>query len=140
MLDGTPVRTVWGFAIEVSPTGRNRWPEALKRMAAVKVLDEDRQVSSIAREIKANETMVWRWVSEERDRRRTQNSGAPAFVEVIVSEPEPPVPPESTGLEEERPAPRLMFQLEIGSTKVALPTELTEPEITRIIRGVRAAL
>ncbi|WP_172841129.1 hypothetical protein [Rhodovulum sp. P5] len=138
MLDGTPTRTVWGYEVATSSTGRNVWPEALKQVVAAKVLDEGLKASALAREIKANETMVCRWVNDERDRRERQEGGSPEFVEVVISEPqadETADNAQSEGVEDHQPA----FCLELWGIRVTLSASVSEADIAKVIRGIRAA-
>ncbi|WP_108260016.1 transposase [Mangrovicoccus ximenensis] len=85
-------RTVWGFTVTRSKSGRNIWPPELKREAARRMLDDGLPPVDIAREIGANDCMLRDWLKDDRVRRASVRHASAGFAEVSVEDAEPALP------------------------------------------------
>jgi len=60
---------VWGFTVRTSASGKNIWPNDLKREATRRIREEGQSAGDVAAEIGAHECLVRKWsVADRRSR------------------------------------------------------------------------
>ena len=99
---------VCGIPIPTSPSGRSKWPEAIK-VKVVEQIAAGRKAIDVAHEIGANQSMVSKWVQST-----ASKCGGPTFVEVI-----PIVSQKKDACSIQLAAPQKTCQIQIGDTRVA---------------------
>ncbi len=131
-------RTVWGFTVTRSKSGRNVWPPELKREAARRMLDDGLPPVDIAREIGANDCMLRDWLKDERVRRASVRHPSAGFAEVTVGDTEASAPalPRSG---EPVPDQAATIAISIGDARIEVPVDLDEGTLSKFIRALRAA-
>lgn len=74
---------VWGFTVRTSASGRNVWPNDLKREATRRIREEGQSAGDVAAEIGAHECLVRKWsVADRRSRGEKIEVEGPAFATV----------------------------------------------------------
>ncbi|SLN64961.1 hypothetical protein PSJ8397_03404 [Pseudooctadecabacter jejudonensis] len=77
---------IWGFTIEVGPSGRKIWPNKLKYEAARRIREDGLSPGEIAAEIGVHECLIRKWsVADRRSRGELISVQEPAFTELDLS-------------------------------------------------------
>ncbi len=120
--------TIWGIPVPVLPSGRHRWPSALREMAAAKVL-AGAQVQEIAKELGTCNSVVADWAKRAR-----AAAPAAAFIEVLApgtakAPAKPPTDSVSTG----------ECRIRLGDAEITIPAGYPASHLTEILHAVRSA-
>jgi len=133
MLDGTMSEEsqVWGFTVPISPSGRRKWPEAL-RARVVEKIEAGAGIRETAEEIGANKSLVAAWV-----KRSEPEVAAPTFIEAVIAQPQQSDQPSSGS----PPAisKDLSCRISVGEMSIAIPLGYPADHLEDILRAVRAA-
>lgn len=123
---------VWGFKVPRKANGRSMWPRQIKEMAAAKFA-AGHTVAAIARELTANESLVGKWVREQRSN-GSAGDNVPRVSEVVaVIDVEAPFVSPS-------PAVRgASCELQIGDVRLTVTPGYPGAHLTEILRAVRAS-
>lgn len=127
-----PKHVIWGFTIEVSPSGRKIWPNKLKYEAARRIREDGLSPGEIAAEIGAHECLVRKWsVADRRSRGELISVQEPAFTEIVTAESRPPKLDPTTPV-----ASSEIAQLRCGSVSIEFSVTISEPNLTKLVAVV----
>lgn len=132
------IKTVWGFEVPTSPSGRFKWPKELRAVAVRKILDEGFLCSAIAKEIGANENLVRRWSTKEKSIRQFGKEPETNFAPVTMAE----APTETKAVETSEVAeaqPRAMCKLTYADLVLEFPGDIPMKSLQAIVRAIRGA-
>ena len=83
---------VWGYAIKKSHSGKNIWPNELKREAARRIREDGQSPGDVAAELGAHECLVRKWsVADRRCRGEKIHVEGPAFAALKADDEAPRV-------------------------------------------------
>jgi transposase-like protein len=124
---------IWGFTIEVSPSGRKIWPNKLKYEAARRIREDGLSPGEIAAEIGAHECLVRKWsVADRRSRGELISVQEPAFTEIVTAESRPPKLDARTSV-----ASSEIAQLRCGSVSIEFSVAISEVDLTKLVSVVK---
>lgn len=121
---------VWGIPVPRKSNGRNMWPTQIKAMAAERFM-AGQTVAAIAREVTANESLVGKWI---RDNRRADAEGAaPSGIFEVVGV-----------VDEMEAAPTVAMRtvtcdIHLGDVRLAISPGYPAAHLAEILRAVRAS-
>jgi len=120
---------VWGFAIQTTPSGRNIWPNQLKREATRRIREEGLSPGEVAAELGAHECLVRKWwVADRRQRGETISVVGPAFAEVNI---------EGSGTKDERTVSDNISAhsgyIHVGTMRIEFPLGISEADLMKLI-------
>lgn len=118
-------RTVYDIEVEITEAGRALWPDTVKRIAVDKVLHEGRRVSSVAREIDANDNVVRRWVQDAR-----KSQGDTLQLARIEIETGPP----QDGFDHQYSEGS--FRIQRNGLSIEVPFETSEEHLAKLFRAL----
>ncbi|WP_368981694.1 MULTISPECIES: transposase [Rhodobacterales] len=122
---------VWGITVPVSPTGRRKWPDALRAKAVQKIL-AGAGIRETAEEIGANKSLVVLWV------KKADTSGkSPAFVEVVAPAVQRLAEPPRENDRETTTGPSC--RISIGAAATEIPLGYPADHLVEVLRAVRSA-
>lgn len=119
---------VWGINVPISPKGRRRWPQALRDMAVKRVTD-GAKIIDISKEIRANKSLVAKWVNDSADR-----NSAPNFVELVNSNIN-----QDTRCPDPQFAGQLNCQIQFGDTGITVPPGYPAAHLAEILQAIRGS-
>ncbi|MDR6265898.1 hypothetical protein [Roseobacter sp. N2S] len=122
---------IWGFAIRKAPSGRNIWPNDLKREVTRRIREEGESPGDVAAAIGAHECLVRKWwVADRRQRGEKVTVEGPAFAELNV--------------ERDIPAPKVsapasshndMGRIHCGTMFIEFPLGISESDLIKLVRA-----
>lgn len=123
---------IWGFTIEVSPSGRKIWPNKLKYEAARRIREDGLSPGEIAAEIGAHECLVRKWsVADRRSRGELISVQEPAFTEIVTAESRSPKLDTNIPVASSETA-----QLRCGSVSIEFSVAISEADLTKLVTVV----
>ncbi|WP_158243239.1 hypothetical protein [Acidimangrovimonas sediminis] len=121
-------REVWGFTITTNSAGKNIWPNALKREAVRRMVEDGEAPGDIAAELGAHECLVRKWgVAARRARGERISVAEPAFAEISVGDT--PKAPQTSAA-----AGATVGRLHIGALSLEFPLDIAEADLLKLIR------
>ena len=113
-----------GVCISRSPSGRMKWPIAIKTMA-IERIEAEATLVSVARDIGARESPVRKWAQDHR-KSQTQPTDKLGIVEVVGVSP-------STA---RNPSCDVFCELRIGDTRRSIPPGYPAAHLAEIVRAL----
>lgn len=127
-------KEIWGFKVPITPAGRINWPNEVKRIAVVKILDEGLSNAAVALELGAHDNLVRKWCIQERRARGEDVSNRPVFAPVLLENRN------STHSQRASTANSAFCKLSFGDTVLEFPSDISPDKLKDMIRALKEAL
>ena len=118
---------VWGINVPISPKGRRKWPQAIRDMAVKRVID-GAKIIDISKEIRANKSLVAKWVNDSADR-----NSAPNFVELVNNDMN-----QDTRWPDSQCSGQLKCQIQFGDIGITVLPGYPATHLAEILQAIRA--